>query len=315
MREINNLIFMGTPDFAVPCLQALIENGENIAAVVCQPDRRKGRGRKLQAPPVKALALKHDIPVLQPTKIKSEEFLDSIREIAPDLIVVAAYGRILPPILLDIPPLGVINVHGSLLPKYRGAAPIQRAIINGEQETGITIMEMAEGMDTGDILLTGSLPISEDDTSVTLAEKMAELGGSLLIQTLESLRKENITPQKQDDSQATMAPPLCKTEGRIDWNQPASQISQLIRGLDPWPKAHTTLGDKWLRLFRPRVINEEAAEEPGTVVRIDGEGLLTATGSGYLLAREVQLEGGKRMTPRAFIQGNPLKPGTKLGVT
>lgn len=304
---------MGTPDFAVPSLRALLESGENPAAVVCQPDRPRGRGRKLQAPPVKKLALKHNLPVLQPTKIKSEEFLETIRSLSPDLIVVAAYGRILPPELLEIPRWGVINAHGSLLPKYRGAAPIQRAIINGEQETGVTIMKVAEGLDTGDILLTESLPVSEDDTSATLAARMAELGARLLVRTLNGLRNETIIPVKQDESRATLAPPLCKSEGYIDWYQPAFQISCLIRGLDPWPKAHTTLGNKWFRLYQPRVIEAEAAEEPGTVVRIDAEGLLVATGSDYLLAREVQLEGGKRMTPKAFIQGNTLEIGTKLG--
>ncbi len=311
--KIDKLIFMGTPNFAVPCLKALIDSRENLAAAVCQPDRRQGRGRKLQAPPVKILASKYKIPVLQPTKVNTEEFLNTVRKISPDLIIVAAYGRILPPGLLAVPAWGVINVHGSLLPKYRGAAPIQRAIINGEQETGITIMKMAEGIDTGDILLTSSLSVNKNDTSATLAARMAEKGGDLLIQTLEGLRNNAITPIKQDESQATMAPPLCKTEGRIDWKKSAFQISCLIRGLDPWPKASTTLENKSFRLFRPGVIDTEAVEDPGTVVEINKEGILIATGSGYLLAREVQLEGGKRMPPRDFIQGNPLKIGTKLG--
>lgn len=306
------IIFMGTPQFAVPTLQALLDHGEDVVAVVCQPDRPKGRGRKLAPPPVKELALAHNLPVLQPSKIKTEEFHDEIRALAADLIVVTAYGRILPGSLLNLPRLGTINVHGSLLPNYRGAAPIQWSILNGDAETGVTIMQMDEGMDTGDILLPGSLPIEDDDTAGTLAEKMADLGGRLLIEALERLKDGNLPPQKQNDSLATLSPPLCKHQSEIDWQKSATEISCQIRGLDPWPMAHTTLDGKWLRLFSPKVIAETATEPPGTLSRADKNGLLIATGQNYLLAREVQLEGGKRMAADAFLRGRPLAPGIRF---
>jgi len=303
---------MGTPEFAVPSLKALLAHGENVVAVVTQPDRPKGRGRKLTPPPVKELALQEGLTVLQPTKIRTDEFLNGLREFSPDLIVVTAYGRILPGPLLNLPPLGTVNVHGSLLPKYRGAAPIQWAVINGEPETGITIMQMDEGMDTGDILLPGALPIAPDDTAGTLSVKMAELGGKLLVEALELLKAGKLIPRKQDESQATMAPPLTKELGCIDWSQSASAISCLIRGLDPWPTAYTYLDGKLLRLFRPRVIEDQVDQQPGTLCRADAEGLLIATGKDYLLVREVQLEGAKRMPVDAFLRGRPLTPGIQF---
>lgn len=303
---------MGTPEFAVPSLQALLDSNENVVAVVTQPDRPKGRGRKLTPPPVKVLAEAHNIPVLQPKKIKTDEFLDTIREYEPDLIIVTAYGRILPGPLLHLPPLGTINVHGSLLPKYRGAAPIQRAILNGDRETGITIMQMDEGMDTGDILLPGSLAIEPDDTSVTLAEKMSALGGKLLKEALALLRKDQLPPIKQDDALATEAPLLCKHEAKIDWTEPAEKISCLIRGLEPWPLAFTTHEDKWLRLFRPQVIQGAPDEAPGTLCRIDKDGLVIAAGRDYLLVSEVQCEGSKRMPVDAFLRGRPLEVGIRF---
>ncbi len=304
---------MGTPEFAVPTLQALLDHNENVVAVVTQPDRPKGRGRKLSLPPVKILAESHAIPVLQPTKIRTDDFLETIREFDPDLIVVAAYGRILPGPLLNLPPLGTINVHGSLLPKYRGAAPIQRAILNGEKETGITIMQMDEGMDTGDILLQKSLFIKKNDTSATLAAKMADLGGRLLIEAIDLLRKEKLQPEKQDDSLATDAPMLDKDEARIDWKKPAERISCLIRGLDPWPLAFTEHEGEWLRLFAPEVISGEPTEPPGTLCRADRDGLMIATGHDYLLVREVQRQGGNRMTVDAFLRGRPLQTGIRFG--
>lgn len=313
INKINRIIFMGTPDFAVPSLKALLDHKENVVAVVTQPDRPKGRGRKLTPPPVKILAEKADIPVLQPTKIKTEEYLETIREFSPDLTVVTAYGRILPSSLVNLPPLGTINVHGSLLPRYRGAAPIQRAILEGEKETGITIMQMDEGMDTGDILLQQSLPIKADDTSATLAAKMAGLGGELLIEALELLRRDKLPASKQDDHLATDAPPLSKDEAAIDWTKPAFTISCQIRGLDPWPLAHTTCEGQRLRLFSPLVISAEPVEPPGTLCRIDRDGMMIATGRDYLLVREVQREGAKRMPVQAFLQGRPLQIGTRFG--
>ena len=304
---------MGTPEFAVPSLQALLDHGEQVVAVVCQPDKPKGRGRKLSPPPVKELALAASIPVLQPTKVRTPEFLEEIRSYQPDLMVVTAYGRILPGPVLNLPRLGTINVHGSLLPRYRGAAPIQRAVLNGDAETGITIMQMDEGMDTGDILLPRRLAIEADDTAGTLAVKMADLGGRVLIEALERLKVENLPPHKQDESLATPAPPLSKELSAIDWRRSAKEISCQIRGLDPWPMAHTTLEGKWLRLFAPRVVSPGPVREaPGTLCRAGKAGLLVATGEDYLRLGEVQLEGAKRMSADAFLRGRPLSPGLRF---
>ncbi len=306
------IIFMGTPEFAVPSLQALLDHGEEVVAVVCQPDKPKGRGRKLSPPPVKELALAASIPVLQPTKVRTPEFLEELGSYRPDLMVVTAYGRILTGPVLNLPPLGTINVHGSLLPKYRGAAPVQWAVLNGDPETGITIMQMDEGMDTGDILLPGSLAIEPDDTAGTLAVKMAGLGGRLLIEALELLKGGNLHPQKQDDSLATPAPPLTKELSPIDWQKSAQEISCQIRGLDPWPMAHTTLEGKWLRFFAPRVIPGPVREAAGTLCRADKTGLTVATGEGYLRLGEVQIEGAKRMSADAFLRGRPLEAGLRF---
>jgi len=303
---------MGTPEFAVPSLQALIDHGEQVVAVVCQPDKPKGRGRKLSPPPVKELALTAGIPVLQPTKVRTADFFEELRSYQPDLMVVTAYGRILPGPLLNLPPLGTINVHGSLLPKYRGAAPVQWAVLNGDTETGITIMQMDEGMDTGDILLPGSLTIEPDDTAGTLAVKMAGLGGRLLIEALERLKAGNLLPHKQDETLVTLAPPLSKELSVIDWQRSAQEISCQIRGLDPWPMAHTTLEGKWLRLFAPQVIAGPVHEMPGTLCRANKNGLLVATGEEYLLLGEMQLEGSKQMSADAFLRGRPLAAGLRF---
>lgn len=303
------IIFFGTPDFAVPALTSLLAHGEKVVAVVCQPDRPKGRGRSLSPPPVKELALAEGIPVLQPVKVRTPEFLAQLQSHQPDLMTVAAYGRILPGPVLALPPFGTINVHGSLLPRYRGAAPIQWAVLNGETETGITIMQMDEGLDTGDILLAEAIPLAADETAGSLAVKMAELGGRLLIEALERLKAGNLSRQKQDNRIATLAPPLTKEQSPINWQGSAREISRQIRGLDPWPLAHTTLNGKWLRLFAPQALDEAAASPPGTLLRADGNGLLIATGDGCLLAAEVQLEGGKRMRVDAFLRGRPLSIG------
>ncbi len=305
------IVFMGTPDFAVPALRLLLERGERVAAVVSQPDRRQGRGRKLSLPPVKKLALEAGIPVLQPEKIKGV-LVNLLRPLRPDLIIVAAYGRILPEEILELPPQGCINIHGSLLPRLRGAAPIQRAILNGDTETGITTMRMAAGLDTGDILLSAALPISDDDTSGTLFTAMADLGAGLLIDTLDELEAGTLTPRPQDDALATLAPPLQKEEAVIHWQRPAAAISCQIRGLDPWPLAYTWLGNKRLRLFKPRVIEGQNAQ-PGTILTADKKGLLVACGADALLLKEVQLDGGKRMPVASFIQGRSLKAGETLG--
>jgi len=307
------IIFFGTPEFAAPALSALLAHGEEVAAVVCQPDRPKGRGRKLAPPPVKELAMSAGLPVLQPVKVRTPEFLAELQSYRPDLLVVAAYGRILTGAVLALPRLGALNVHGSLLPRYRGAAPIQWAVLNGEAETGITIMQMNEGLDTGDILLAEAMPISPDDTAGSLAMKMAGLGGRLLIAALAKLKAGELPRLKQDDRLASLAPPLSKDLSPIVWSRSAREISCQIRGLDPWPMAHTTLAGAKLRLFSPQVLNESVAAAPGTVLRAEQNGLLVATGEGCLLARELQLEGGKRLPAPEFFRGRPLAPGLRLG--
>lgn len=316
MVAIDRIIFMGTPQFAVPSLQALFDRGENIVCVVTQPDRPKGRGRKITPPPVKELALQRSITVLQPESIRGDDFHAELQSYEPDIIVVAAYGKILPGNIIDLPLLGTINVHGSLLPKYRGAAPIQWAIINGETETGITIMQMDEGMDTGDILLQEKLPIVPEDTAGSLAVKMAELGGKTLGTALDLLIAGKLKPTAQDNDQATLAPLLRKEEGLIDWSLDAARISCRIRGLDPWPTAHTLLSGKRLRLFSPEVVADNLCmdtSEPGTVCAADRNGLLIATGDGCLRIREVQAEGSRRMGVDAFLSGQKIQAGTRLG--
>ena len=330
--ETNNpftIIFMGTPDFAVPSLAGLLDHGEHVVAVVTQPDRPKGRGRKLTAPPVKQLAIDAGLPVLQPENIRGHDFLAQLKEFQPDLIVVTAYGKILPGHLLNMPSLGTINVHGSLLPKYRGAAPVQWALLNGDSETGVTIMQMDEGMDTGDILLTRKIPIGPDDTGATMMTKLADLGGRALIAALDLLRDGKLPPVKQDENLATTAPPLVKTMGLVDWSKPAKEISCQIRGLDPWPTTYTSAAGKRFRLFRPTVIEDQAAmdhllktcpksdrpAEPGTLCRADSAGLIIATGKGFLQIQEVQPEGSRRMTVAAYLSGHPLAIGQKFGET
>lgn len=306
------IIFMGTPDFAVPSLQALLDSPDEVVAVVCQPDRPKGRGRKLVPPPVKLLASKHDLQVMQPPSIRTDAVLDQIRALQPDLIVVAAYGKILPGELLHLPPLGTINVHGSLLPKYRGAAPIQWAVINCEPETGVTIMQMDEGMDTGDILLPEAIPIGEEDTAGTMFVKLAELGGKSLVRAIDLLRQGRLEPRRQEGSQATAAPMLSKEMGHIDWTTDARLLHCLIRGLDPWPSAYSFFEGKRFRLFKPQVVAGEPAQPPGTLCRADNNGLLIAAGNNYLLIREVQPEGKKRMAVQAYLCGAAMPTGEKF---
>jgi methionyl-tRNA formyltransferase len=308
---------MGTPEFAVPSLKALLENDENVVCVVTQPDRPKGRGRLLSSPPVKKLAQAAAIPVLQPENIRSNAFLSSLKKYEPDLIALTAYGKILPAELINLPPLGTINVHGSLLPKYRGAAPVQWAVINGETETGITIMQMDAGIDTGDILLQEKIFIAPTDTAGTMSVKLAELGGTALAKAIDLMRRDTLTPIKQDDSQASRAPLLAKKDGLVDWSMSAAQLSCLIRGLDPWPSAYTSLAGRRLRLFSPEVANtscgHSTSQKPGTVCAADRSGLLATTGNGNLLIKEIQAEGARRMGVDAFIKGNPIQPGTVLG--
>lgn len=310
MSSPLNIVFMGTPDFAVPSLNALLNSPDKVVAVICQPDRKKGRGRKLLPPPVKVVAQEAGLPVLQPEKVKTPEFLAELTSFSPDLIVVVAYGKILPEAILELPPMGAINVHGSLLPKYRGAAPIQWAVINGEQESGVTIMQMDKGMDTGDILYPIAIPIEDQDTAGSLFEKLAELGGTALVTAVEKLKKGELQPVPQDHGLATHAPMLTKEQGHIDWSKPAAQIHCLIRGLDPWPSAYSFFEDKRFRFFAPHIITKTAAEAPGTVCRADNQGLLIATGEYYLLIDEIQPEGKKRMSVQACLNGTPIAPGS-----
>ena len=306
------IIFMGTPDFAAATLQALIDSPDEVVAVVTQPDRAKGRGKILTRPPTKILAEAVGIPVLQPTKIKTEDFRNGLLSFQPDLVVVTAYGRILPKSLLELPPLGCINVHGSLLPKYRGAAPIQWAVINGEKETGITIIQMDEGMDTGDILLTAKISTAPDETAGSLYDKLAVLGSATLLTAIKELQEGTITPISQNHELATIAPMLKKDDGLIDWHKDAREIQCLIRGLDPWPTAFCFLDGKRLRLFRPEVLHQDSAMQPGVVLQADRRGILVACGKNTLLAKEIQPEGRNRMTVESFLCGHPIDIGTLL---
>jgi methionyl-tRNA formyltransferase len=306
------IIFMGTPDFATAILRSLVGGPDKVVAVVTQPDKAKGRGKKVSPPPVKVLAESLDIPVLQPVKIKTEEFRNGLLSYHPDLIVVAAYGRILPQSLLELAPLGCINVHGSLLPRYRGAAPIQWAVIKGESEVGVTIIQMDAGMDTGDVLLKARIEAEPDETAGSLFEKLAGLGGETLLKAIKGLKEGSIFPVPQDHDLATLAPMLKKDDGLIDWSKDAREIECLIRGLDPWPSAYCFLDNTRLRLFRPEVVNQTSEAQPGTVLRANGQGLLIACGRDTLRIQEIQPEGKKRMAVEAFLCGHPLAVGTIL---
>lgn len=303
------IVFMGTPDFAVPSLQALIDAGHEVCAVYTQPDKPQGRKQILTAPPVKTLALEHDIPVFQPNTLKNEDEQARLRELAPEVIIVVAYGKLLPKAVLDIPPHGCINVHGSLLPRWRGAAPIQWAVIAGDEMAGVTTMQMAEGLDTGDMLLTYETKVGEKETAGELFDRLAQSGAELLTQTLVKL--DEITPRPQDDAQSCYAHMLDKQMAVIDWSKSAHEIDCLIRGLNPWPIALTTLSGERLKVFAA----EKAAGngEPGTVLEADPKkGLTVACGEGALKLIEIQLVGGKRMKATDFLRGHVIEVGTKL---
>lgn len=312
-REPFRIIFMGTPDFAVPSLEALIQGSFEVVAVVTQPDRPKGRGRKLVPPPVKLMAEKYGIDLYQPAKIRSPEFINILKSYDPDLIVVAAYGKILPESIIDLPRHGCVNVHGSLLPRHRGAAPIQWSIIKGDPEVGVTIMQMDKGMDTGDILMKASITPEPDETSGTLFPKIARLGSHTLMDTLDMLTEGGLAMIDQDASMATSAPMLRKDNGLIDWSKPAIEIHCLIRGLDPWPTAFSFLDDKKFQFFKPEIVHQNSTKHPGTLLRADREGLLIATGNFCLLIREIQTEGKRRMEVGDFLNGWPLEPGCVFG--
>lgn len=309
------IVFMGTPDFSVPALEALLEAGHEIAAVVTQPDKPKGRGGKVQMTPVKLKALEKNIPVYQPVKVKTPEFTQLLRELAPEVIVVIAFGQILSKEILDIPPFGCVNIHASLLPKYRGAAPIQWAVIDGEKESGVTTMQMDVGLDTGDMLEKAVVPLAEDETGGSLHDKLSRAGAALILTTLEGLKAGTITPEPQTEEGTCYARMLDKALGDIDWTMPASAIERLIRGLNPWPSAYTGWNGKTIKLWQADVVEGEPSWEgalPGQVVRSDRHSLVVAAGEGFLSIRELQIEGKKRMDVEAFLRGCSLSEGSVL---
>ena len=304
------IVFFGTPSFALPTLQILFKGPDEVIAVVTQPDREKGRGRKILFSPVKELALQHGLTPLQPEKAKEEVFQEALRGFQPDLIVVVAYGQILPKSTLKIPKYGAINVHASLLPKYRGAAPIAWAILNGEKVTGVTTMVMDEGMDTGDILLQAEIPIGDEETCESLHDRLASSGAQLLRETLEKMKSGNIRPVSQDHSKATYAPPLKKEDGHIDWKKDAKEIDRQVRGFNPWPGAFIKWGDQFLKIYKGEIKEGTPTGKTGTVVWVGSDFIEVKTGKDSFRIKEVQLEGRKRMTIRDFLSGHPLSIGT-----
>jgi methionyl-tRNA formyltransferase len=312
MMKASNIIFMGTPEFAVPTLKAIQASNHHLSLVVTQPDRPKGRGRKVIPPPVKLTAIDLGYTVLQPTSVKKKGFVEVITRDKPDFLVVVAYGRILPKTILQLPKLGTINLHASLLPKYRGPAPIQWAIINGETVTGVTAMLMDEGLDTGDILLAVEEKISPSDTSATLHDRLAELGANLLVDTLNRYSKGQIRPVQQDHNQASQAPLLKKSDGHIAWDAPAEKISAFIRGMTPWPGAFTFHEGKRFKIFNAKSVKADVSQAPGTVIKGFADELRVATTKGVLSVLEIQGASGKRLMIADFLRGYRMPPGTIL---
>ncbi|HIJ80726.1 MAG TPA: methionyl-tRNA formyltransferase [Desulfuromonadales bacterium] len=305
------IIFMGTPEFACPTLQMLIDRGEQLAGVFTQPDRPKGRGQKLVAPPVKELAERHGIPVFQPVKVRAPECVELIREMKPDIIIVVAFGQILPRSLLDIPPHGCINVHASLLPRYRGAAPLNWCIINGETETGVTTMLMDPGLDTGPMLLKRSALIGEREDIVSLHDRMSVMGGELLGETLDRLKEGSVLPRPQNSDESCYAAMLKKEDGLIDWNRTAMAIHNQVRGLAVWPVAYSFIGDQVVKVYRARP--GSGSGTPGTVLKASKGELEIACLDGSLFIEELQLAGKKRLDTVSFLAGCPVAAGTVLG--
>lgn len=304
------IAFAGTPQFAAVALEALLHSPHRVVAVYTQPDRPAGRGRRLTPSPVKVLAQTHHLPVLQPTTLRNDAVLRRLREHGADVLVVAAYGLILPREALDACPLGAVNIHASLLPRWRGAAPIQRAILAGDRETGVTLMQMDEGLDTGAILAERATPIGPRDTAATLHDRLARLGADLLVETLPALAAGRIEPRPQDETRATYADKLNKAEARIDWTRPADHIDRQVRAFDPWPVAHTTLDGQTLRIWRARP--QPGSAEPGTIVAAGRDGITVGTGEGLLILEEVQLPGKRRMAARDLANARDLT-GRRLG--
>ena len=316
-KEVSmKVVFMGTPDFAVSALKAIIEAGHRVVAVVTQPDRPKGRGKEIQMTPVKECAIAHGIPVFQPVKVKDAEAVEILRGYEADVFVVAAFGQILSEEILHMPKYGCINIHASLLPKYRGSAPIQRAIINGEKTTGVTIMQMDKGIDTGDMLMKTEVKITPKETGDSLHDKLAEAGAKLIVEALTSIEKGDITPVKQNDEESCYANMLQKSMGRIDWKQGALELDRLIRGLIPWPGAFTVYRGKTLKIWEEEIylaLTNLGDAPPGTVVLVEKDAFYVQAGEGVLKILSVQPEGKKRMAVKDYLLGYQIKVGEKLG--
>lgn len=308
-----NVIFMGTPEFSVGTMEALAEAGHRVVLAVTQPDKPKGRGKAVQFPPVKEAALARGIPVFQPRRIRDPEAIEELRKYEADVIVVVAFGQILPREVLELTRYGCINVHASLLPKYRGAAPIQWAVIDGEKVSGVTIMQMDEGLDTGDMICRKEIPLDEKETGGSLHDKLSAAGARLCVEALREIEEGRAVFTSQGESPTAYARMLDKKSGSIDWNRPAEEIERLIRGLNPWPSAYTQWGGKVMKIWEADVSEEDAGKDPGTVVRVTKEAFYVQTGKGLLEVRSLQIPGKKRMDAGAFLRGYQVRPGEVLG--
>lgn len=303
---------MGTPEFAVTVLEGLLNTKHEVGLVATQPDKAKNRGKKIQYTPVKEKALEHNIKVLQPEKVRgNEEFLEELKDYRPDIIVVAAYGQILPKEVLELPKYGCVNVHASLLPRLRGAAPIQRAIIEGDEETGVTIMQMSEGLDTGDMLAKESIKIGTMNYSM-LHDALAEIGARLMVHTLDLIEEGKISPEPQDDSKSSYAEMVFKQEGKIDFTRQPEAVECLIRGFDPWPGAFCEYEDMVMKLWKAQPLCENTGKEPGTIIEVSARGIKIACGDGALLVSEIQIPGKKRVAVSEYLKGNQIKEGIIL---
>lgn len=306
------VIFMGTPDFAVNTLEEIIKAGHEVVLVVTQPDKPKGRGNAMQFPPVKECALSHDLTVFQPAKVREDASVEYIRSFAPDIIIVAAFGQILPKSILDLPKYGCVNVHASLLPKYRGAAPIQWAVINGDEITGVTTMRMDVGLDTGDMIAKKQVRLAADETGGSLFDKLAQVGAELCVETMKMLEDGTATFTPQDNEASSHTKMISKELGDIDWKKPAVEIERLVRGLNPWPSAYTHLDNKAFKIWNARVVESDNSCAPGCIWKVTKNSMVIQTGDGGLELLEVQLAGKKRMDAGAFLRGYPVAEGTFL---
>ncbi len=305
------ILFMGTPEFAQKSLEALVEDSRDVVCVITQPDKPKGRGYEMAMPEVKVYALEHNIPVYQPETLKDGAILPILEKYNPDIIIVVAYGKILPEYVLNFPKYGCVNIHGSLLPRYRGAAPIQRAVVDGEKVSGVTSMYMEKGLDTGDMLIKAKLPIGETTTAGEYHDALAVLGGKVLLETLDALAEGSITPEKQDDNLSTYAHQLTKAEGEINWNNTNEEIYNKVRGLNPWPKAFSFLGKK--RFVVDFVYKSEESGKAGEVLEANDNGIVVACGKGSVIIKDIKIEGKKMMSVSDFLRGHKIEKGSFLG--